>query len=309
MNTNYTTVKALIESFTKEYLPDRVDEILSLLDTLNENNSNKIENAVNLELLASTLIYIYAKKNGINGRGGITTSLLGKFFKIKPASINPKINDLDYYLRKRVVVSGNNDYKIAEDYEYIDKSRYKVQDEYWSILENDSLSIEKREEKLLNLIQKDADFFDPYISLSELYAEQKRAKEHCEILQKGFDRAINLISRNGQMPSMLEWGFIENRHIIRMIYNYANFVWLVNDREKAYAIFKLLLKMNINDNIGARYAMMAILEGFESPYRLEELFMDEEGFGLDAFGLDDWFDRVVQKHKKEIDWWLKAIEE
>lgn len=58
-----------------------------LLDLLKESNNDKIEKTVNLNLLAASIIYIYAKRHKLNGKGGITASKLSNFFNIKPASI------------------------------------------------------------------------------------------------------------------------------------------------------------------------------------------------------------------------------
>lgn len=65
--------------------------------------------------------------------------------------------------------------------------------------------------------------------------------------------------------------------------------------------------MNINDNIGARYAMMALLEGFKNNYEFEEIFLSKTGLGLDAFIMEEWFERAIEKHKDRIEWWLKEL--
>lgn len=67
-----------------------------------------------------------------------------------------------------------------------------------------------------------------------------------------------------------------------------------------------LLKSNVNDNIGARYAIVAMLEGFESMGEYEEKFMS--GFGLDAMAVEEWFNEASKKHKKVIGWWFDEVE-
>jgi len=122
-------------------------------------------------------------------------------------------------------------------------------------------------------------------------------------IETGFKRAIDLIDNNGRFPDELPWGFMENRHIIRMIFNFAMFVW-ANDENKDIAlnIFMELLKSNHNDNIGARYSIVAILEGFSSQEKWEEKFESESGIGLEYGAVEEWFYKVTEKHRDVIGW-------
>lgn len=159
------------------------------------------------------------------------------------------------------------------------------------------------------MIKKDANYFDPYITLHEYYLMDSDFKNAIKIIEKGFQRAINLIDNNGKFPDKLPWGFIENRHIIRMIFNFAIFVWINEDKDIAINIFMELLKSNHNDNIGARYSIVAILEGFSSQEEYEEQFESENGMGLEYEALEKWFDKSVKKHKSVIGWWLDLDED
>lgn len=66
--------------------------------------------------------------------------------------------------------------------------------------------------------------------------------------------------KSGQWPEKLEWGWIENRHIIRAFVNMGILYWKKNKTLEAYSLFQKLLETNPNDNAGVRYFMLAILE-------------------------------------------------
>ena len=66
-----------------------------------------------------------------------------------------------------------------------------------------------------------------------------------------------------------------------------------------------VLKSNPNDNIGARYSIVAILEGFNSQEEYEEQFESKNGMGLEYEALEKWFYKSAQKHMDIIGWWFE----
>ena len=87
------------------------------------------------------------------------------------------------------------------------------------------------------------------------------------------------------------------------------FIW-ANDEDKEIAlnIFMELLKSNHNDNIGARYSIVAILEGFNSQEDYEEQFESTNG-GLEYEAQEKWFYKSAQKNLDVIGWCLDLDEE
>ena len=69
----------------------------------------------------------------------------------------------------------------------------------------------------------------------------------------------------------------------------------------------LLLHSNPGDDIGARYGIVAILEGYDSQEDFEEEFSDGEY--LDWEKQEKWFFEKSQKHKKELGWWFELEED
>jgi len=302
MQDNYKRIEHQIRKYSFEHL--KVSEVpLIMLEDLNEINPQMIENAQKPNLLAAVIIYVFLKKSGLNGRGGITAKDVGDYFDVKAPAISQKAFDVESWLY------ADDEFTLEDEsdtYEFIDKDRFKANELYWEFTESpESENIKKGIKALKSIIKKDPDYFDPYISLHEYYLMDGDFENAIKTIERGFKRAIDLIDNNGQFPDELPWGFMENRHIIRMIFNFAMFVW-ENDENKEIAlkIFMELLKSNHNDNIGARYSIVAILEGFSSQEEWEEKFESESGIGLEYGAVEEWFYKSAEKHRDIIGWWL-----
>ncbi len=62
-------------------------------------------------------------------------------------------------------------------------------------------------------------------------------------------------------PRRIEWGYMENRAYMRAIQYMGELYWDNGKKEKAIELFRLLLKLNPNDNQGARYEIAALYAG------------------------------------------------
>lgn len=304
MSDNYRTIEHQIRKYCFEFLKVS-NEPLEMLSSLYEKHPQMIIDALKPNLLAAAIVYIYLKNNNLNGRGGITAKDLGQYFDVKAAAISQKTFDVEFRLYGMKAHLKEN-----EEYEFIDRERFNINELYWEFLESfEADDVKKSIKALKSMIKKDANYFDPYITLHEYYLMDKDFANAIKIMESGFKRAIDLINNNGRFPDELPWGFMENRHIIRMIFNFGMFVWANEDKDIALNIFMQLLKSNHNDNIGARYSIVAILEGFNSQEEYEEQFLNESGDSLEYMKLEEWFYKSAQKHKKIIGWWLDLDED
>jgi len=181
-------------------------------------------------------------------------------------------------------------------YEFIDKDRLEVQEVYWDFTESTDTDIGKGIQKLKGMIKKDPDFFDAYTSLADLHLVNENPEAMYKVLKDGYNRAMKLIIKRGKFPDELSWLYMENRHIIRVIFQYAMFMWEVGEKEDALRIFQQLLGSNYNDNIGARYAIVALLEGLPSMEAYEDKFRSKDGYGLDARKVEKWFEKASNKY-------------
>jgi len=299
MKQRYEYLQKILRKYSFQYLKTS-NEPLELLEKLKEVNPDMIMAAEKLDLLAGAIVYYYVKNKELNGRGGITAKAVATYFDTKPQSITQKTFDVSMYLDDKF--SGED-----EAHEFIDKDRFEVNEMYWNFLDSEVAGDSKKSiKKLKEIIKKDPNFFDPYINLHEYYFSENKTKEAFEILTEGFNRAMKLIHNKERFPDELIWGFMENRHIIRIIFAYATLVWLAGDSKKALAIMLQLLKSNPNDNIGARYYIVAILENYACAEDLDEMF--EEKFKMDAFKIEDWFHKKSQRHQNILGWWFELEE-
>lgn len=309
-------IEDAVKGFAKRFRleKDERKELQSLLHRIEKEDAKTIERSKNLDLLAASIVWAYLRWIGLNGHGGITLESVAEFFGVKSGSVAQKASTFDRILDRMDEELLN---EIREEYafhstnrktkDYIDMDRFPVQERFWELMEReDHYSDEELIAHLKMLIDMDPDFFDPYITLYELYMEQGNESVATEILTDGYVRALLLLGvvDDEDFPG-LPWGFTENRHIVRIIYDYATHLWERGGNEKALPIYERLLRSNPEDNIGARYAIAAILDGYANHDAFERTFSNSEGYGLDPVFLDTWFQRVVREHPERFGWWME----
>jgi len=288
---NQKILEEKLTSFVKKY-NTTVDEVIGMSEIEDE----IIKRAKKLDLLAAAIAYIYSQKEKLN----LKIKDIAKMFNVSASSVSQKAKS---------IIDVPKYYLVDGKIEFIDKPRSYVKDEYYDFLDSkENENIKKSINILEKIIKKDPNFFDPYISLSEYYSLNNESQKAEEIILKGYSKAVQLITKDGKFPERLEWGWFENRHIIRMIFHYGMLLWEKGKKEEAIRIFNKLLEMNPNDNIGARYAIAGILEGFCCMGEMEEKFASKYGF-IDALKQEKWFEKVIKKHPKYFDWWLKEVGE
>jgi tetratricopeptide (TPR) repeat protein len=300
MKERYQYLAKKLRKYSFKYLKAS-DAPIELLDRLKDARPEMIMDSKSLDLLASAIVYYHVREEGLGGRGGLTKKSIAIYFDVKEQSVTQKTFDVSSYLDERHL--GKD-----EPIEFIDKDRFKVNEMYWDFLDSDIVNDPKKSiKKLKEIIKKDPDFFDPYVTLHEYYFSEERTQDAFAILSIGYDRAMKLISKTGRFPTEMLWGFTENRHIMRVMFAYATLVWLVDDKKQALDIMLMLLHLNPNDNIGARYYIVALLENFDCAEDVDEMF--EEKFGMDAIKIEKWFHEKAQKHQDVLGWWFDLEDE
>lgn len=185
---------------------------------------------------------------------------------------------------------------------FVDKNR-PVQMKYYDEIDRlESATDREAIRAMEKLIKEDPDFFEPYLFLYGIYQDNSKWEKADEILDKAYSRAIKLISdEKGNWPEVLFWGFLENRHIIRVIFNKGVHLWAEKKTDEALDIFRKLLKSNPNDNVGVREYILAIRMGisFEA---YEERF--NKGGYYDSESIK-WFKENAPKYKDEFGWWFE----
>ena len=197
---------------------------------------------------------------------------------------------------KKTIKSKTNDLPN----EFVDKDR-NIMNEYYELLDSD-LSEPRLLKSMLQFIRKDPDFLDPYIVSADIFLRSNKIKLGFNLIEEAYNRALNLIvDENGKWPKRMEWGFIENRHIMRAIERYAYIVWEENNSELALEIYRKLLRVNINDNQGTRYAILALRMKLGPDWDLKFVIKKGQMAGLTEAGkIDDWFNENSKKFPEEF---------
>jgi tetratricopeptide (TPR) repeat protein len=189
--------------------------------------------------------------------------------------------------------------------EFVDKD-HQVMDIYYDLCEKYSGSnVKSVKRQLKQLIEKDPDFLDPYLLLYEILQDEGNLSEAEKIFNEAYERSLKLImDKKGNWPDVLEWGWLENRHIIRTILNKTISLWKIGETDGALNLFRKLLKTNPGDNVGARDYILAI--------RMNMSFEDfEKRFNKGGYydmDLSDWFDKNYKRFPDDFDWWEKEVE-
>ncbi len=290
---NYTQIKKDLQRYCFEKLKNN-KQPMNYLEELNDKNSTMIENAVKPKLITAAIIYSYLRRNKLNGKNGIMIKDLAEYFNVGKQGISSKVFDVDCIINRIAI------FPEDEKYEFIDIDRFEISEEYYEFLEDPVADDYIKSEKILKkMIKQDPYFFDPYTVLHEYYLNENKMQKAYNLMLKGYKNATELIEKDGKFPDILRWGFIENRHIIRVIFNFATLLWLADKKDDALEILLKLLKSNLDDNVGARYSILAILEGLESQEHLEELFDSGDGYS-DWEKQEKWFVKNAKKYAKQL---------
>jgi len=195
---------------------------------------------------------------------------------------------------------------VKKQREYVDKN-HRVRETYYDLYEEyDGKNAESMKRQLKQLIEKDPDFLDSYLFLYEILQDDGNFHEAEKVLNEAYGRALKMITdKKGNWPDILEWGLLENRHIIRTIFNKAISLWRNKEIDNALDLFRKLLKTNPGDNVGARDYILAIRMGM-SFEKFEKRFNKGGYYDME---LVKWFDKNYKKFPDEFDWWKKAIKE
>ena len=161
------------------------------------------------------------------------------------------------------------------------------------------------ERALRTLIAEDPDYYDPYLMLRDLLRRTNRADEGVALLDTAHDRALARVTdADGNWPRALDWGWLENRHVIRVFLNQAIARWEAGDTETARDLFRNLLRSCPNDNVGARDYLLALRLGMTFA-AFERKF--KTGPGYDALKMLDWFEENSPRFPDEFDGWKQAV--
>lgn len=111
---------------------------------------------------------------------------------------------------------------------------------------------------LYQSILLDENYVAAYIGLASLYGCIGDVKTQRENIKKAFQLTVYKLPFLGKEVS---WGIIENRQYLRALENIASLYNIDQNIEEAEEIYKLILRLNPNDNQGIRYYLAGLYEG------------------------------------------------
>jgi len=156
-------------------------------------------------------------------------------------------------------------------------------------------------EDVMRVLVKDRDFLDPYLYIVEALVDQGHEKKATDLAEQAFVRALGMIlDIDGSWPDELVWGFHENRHIIRVLMRKADYEWRQCRTDNALALYKNLLKTNLSDNIGARYAIVGIRNGLTYQKYMQQVWPDQMTL---AKNVEVWFKKHAPKCAEDLAEW------
>lgn len=179
--------------------------------------------------------------------------------------------------------------------EFMEKPR-KVMNEFYEITDS-----EHNTDDIRALIERDPDFYDSYLYVANDLRKLRQELQARQLEDEAFKRACNRIQdKRGNWPDKMPWGWFENRHIIRALVAGADNFWKDGKIDEALNIYRKLLHSNLNDNIGARYAIIALCLGLTYKKYMRQVWPQST---MSAEHIDKWFKKNAPKFSKELQEW------
>lgn len=189
---------------------------------------------------------------------------------------------------------------------FVDTKR-AVATRYYDALQKD-IELDEKLEAMKELIAQDKDFYESYITASDILFCQEEHEQAAQLLAQAYMEAVNRISdEHGNWPDVLEWSIESNQHILRVLEEYGLFLWENEQTSEALELFRRILCMNPADQQGIRYNMLAIKMNLDV-YEWDEQFIVEDEHGcqdLDDAKIEAWFAQHAPQFPDEFQWLLQ----
>lgn len=200
----------------------------------------------------------------------------------------------------------------SDNGEFLD-TEHAIADDYYTVIHN-APDMDMLKEALRELIACDEYYFDPYLDLAEILEAEGDKRGAGRLITRAYKKAIYRMSdRGGNLPTLMRWSSLENRHMHRVIERYAYLKWQRGSRRKALEIFRLLLSINPTDEQGIRYAVLALRMGMASDWN--DMFLcpptpnTESSIPiLDGRSVERWFKENAECFHDEFEVYYRASE-
>jgi len=171
-------------------------------------------------------------------------------------------------------------------------------DLYYDAMEAiDAEEYKSAEKLLLDALVMDSDYVQTYIGLVNLYSVWKKTKKTQENIKIAFEKTKQQFPK---WPRKMLWGYLENRAYLRAIQYQADLFADNGDNDNAINLYKLILRLNPNDNQGVRYLVAGLYAGIRGE-KINQMF--DEGNRK-----QDWskLEKLVADQNKIYKFWKKS---
>lgn len=184
-----------------------------------------------------------------------------------PSSIYKSLQRLRYNMLQSTLVNSNYEkYRqekeannIMKDYNLDNKDKWDL---YYDAMEYLDTNLTLIAEKLLDkALLIDNDFVASHVGLVSAYEMEGNIKKMNKHIKLGYKKTLKQFP---VIPERLEWGDVDNRQYFRAVFYRASSLQKKNKTKEAEKLYKLLLKWEPNDNIGARYYLAGLYEGLSA---------------------------------------------
>lgn len=171
----------------------------------------------------------------------------------------------------------------------------KEWDYYYDAMEYLNLGDIKMAKMLLGkAIEINKDFVAGYVGMTAIAKIKKNRKKEKKYADLAFKKTSQVFPK---WPEEMPWGILENRQYLRAICDKACVYHIESNFKEAERLYRLLLKLNPNDNQGVRYLIAGMFAGL-GPRDIDKLF--NEGNKLQNW---DKLEKLVREQNEKHQFW------
>lgn len=164
------------------------------------------------------------------------------------------------------------------------------------LLDGELNNAKKAEKLLKKALEIDEHNIQTCVGFVHVYEVLKNKNKTEEYIKIAYDETVRKFPI---WPENMTWGDMDNRAYMRAIQYRADLYVDKGEKEKAIELYKLLLKLNPDDNQGARYVVSGIYAGI-SGKEINKIF--DEGNANQNW---DKLENLVKKQNAKHKFWKK----
>lgn len=171
----------------------------------------------------------------------------------------------------------------------------KEWDYYYDAMEYLNLKDTRMAEILLQkAIEIDKDFVAGYVGMVAVARDEADIEKEKKYTNLAYAKTQKYFPK---WPTEMRWGILENRQYLRAVCDKAILHQETGDLKEAEKLYRLILKLNPNDNQGVRYLIAGMFAGL-SPKDIDELF--DEGNNLQNW---DKLEKLLAEQDEKYHFW------